>query len=187
MSCSPELLSWQPKDRVWSSRRLRCIQVVNRCESSSQVRARGGPRGFLADPYLYTLVNKTIMTSFISVMYIEYPIQVFHIMSYTCTGLNMQKRAQNISSSVYVHIPCSPGYPPIQGQTILEKRRYVRDNLDHLRKMLMSEPRGHADMYGALLVKKDIPEADLAVLFMHNEGAYGVMLAESRKITQKVK
>jgi trans-L-3-hydroxyproline dehydratase len=34
----------------------------------------------------------------------------------------------------------------------------------------MLEPRGHADMYGALLVEPDHPEADLAVLFMHNEG-----------------
>lgn len=56
------------------------------------------------------------------------------------------------------------------GSTILERRRYVRSNLDHLRVMLMSEPRGHTDMYGALLVDKDIEQADMAVLFMHNEG-----------------
>ena len=36
--------------------------------------------------------------------------------------------------------------------------------------MLMFEPRGHMDMYGALLVEKDLDEADMAVLFMHNEG-----------------
>ena len=34
----------------------------------------------------------------------------------------------------------------------------------------MFEPRGHYDMYGALLVEPDLPGADLAVLFMHNEG-----------------
>ncbi len=62
------------------------------------------------------------------------------------------------------------GYPPIPGETILDKRRFVRDNLDHLRKFLMFEPRGHADMYGALLVEPCDPKADLAVLFMHNEG-----------------
>lgn len=62
------------------------------------------------------------------------------------------------------------GYPPIPKGTILEKRAYVRDNLDHLRKMLIFEPRGHYDMYGALLVEPDLPGADLAVLFMHNEG-----------------
>ncbi|MGX7876475.1 proline racemase family protein [Mesorhizobium sp. ORM6] len=62
------------------------------------------------------------------------------------------------------------GYPDIPKGTILEKRAYVRDHLDHLRKILMFEPRGHYDMYGALLVEPDLPGTDLAVLFMHNEG-----------------
>ncbi|WP_339765422.1 proline racemase family protein [uncultured Hoeflea sp.] len=62
------------------------------------------------------------------------------------------------------------GYPDLPKGTILKKRAYVRDNLDHLRKILMFEPRGHADQYGALLVEPDLPGADLAVLFMHNEG-----------------
>lgn len=62
------------------------------------------------------------------------------------------------------------GYPVIPKGTILDKRTYVRDKLDHLRKILMFEPRGHYDMYGALLVEPDLPGADLAVLFMHNEG-----------------
>lgn len=62
------------------------------------------------------------------------------------------------------------GYPPIKGETILDKRRYVRDHLDHLRTALMHEPRGHFDMYGVIPVEPDLPEADLAVLFMHNEG-----------------
>jgi trans-L-3-hydroxyproline dehydratase len=34
----------------------------------------------------------------------------------------------------------------------------------------MHEPRGHFDMYGVIPVEPDLPEADLAVLFMHNEG-----------------
>jgi proline racemase len=62
------------------------------------------------------------------------------------------------------------GYPSIPRGTILEKRAYVRDSLDHLRRMLMFEPRGHTDMYGAILVEPDLADADLAVLFMHNEG-----------------
>lgn len=62
------------------------------------------------------------------------------------------------------------GYPPIPKGTILEKRAWVRENVDHLRRLLMFEPRGHYDMYGALLVEPDLPDADLAVLFMHNEG-----------------
>ncbi|NIY77844.1 proline racemase family protein, partial [Thalassospira sp. HF15] len=62
------------------------------------------------------------------------------------------------------------GYPEIPGQDILAKRRYARDHLDHLRRFLMFEPRGHYDMYGAVLVEPSLPDADLAVLFIHNEG-----------------
>ncbi len=62
------------------------------------------------------------------------------------------------------------GYPAIPGATILDKRRHAREHLDRYRRLLMHEPRGHADMYGALLVEPDLAEADLAVLFLHNEG-----------------
>ncbi|XP_035663377.1 trans-L-3-hydroxyproline dehydratase-like [Branchiostoma floridae] len=62
------------------------------------------------------------------------------------------------------------GYPKIEAKTILEKRAYVRDNLDVFRKRLMWEPRGHYDMYGALLVEPDDKNADIGVLFMENKG-----------------
>jgi trans-L-3-hydroxyproline dehydratase len=62
------------------------------------------------------------------------------------------------------------GYPPIPGATLLAKRRHARERLDHLRRFLLFEPRGHFDMYGVIPVEPDHPEADLAVLFMHNEG-----------------
>jgi len=62
------------------------------------------------------------------------------------------------------------GFPAIEGSTLLEKRRFMLEHHDDLRTALMFEPRGHNDMYGALLVEPDLPEADLAVLFMHNEG-----------------
>ena len=62
------------------------------------------------------------------------------------------------------------GYPEIPGATILGKRRFAREQLDHLRRILMFEPRGHEAMYGAIPVEPDHPDADLAVLFMHNEG-----------------
>jgi trans-L-3-hydroxyproline dehydratase len=42
--------------------------------------------------------------------------------------------------------------------------------LDHLRKALMWEPRGHADMYGAILTEPVTPDGDVGVLFIHNEG-----------------
>lgn len=62
------------------------------------------------------------------------------------------------------------GFPEPQGQTVLERRRHVRDHYDHLRRALMHEPRGHADMYGCLLVPPNDEGADFGVIFMHNEG-----------------
>ena len=62
------------------------------------------------------------------------------------------------------------GYPEVKGHTLLEKRRYVKNHLDVWRKRLMLEPRGHSDMYGALIVTPNHPDADIAVLFLHNEG-----------------
>ncbi|UYN97779.1 MAG: proline racemase family protein [Enhydrobacter sp.] len=62
------------------------------------------------------------------------------------------------------------GWPAFSGRTLLDKRREARERHDHLRRGLMLEPRGHDGMYGALLVEPDHPEADLAVLFMHNQG-----------------
>ncbi|HJY28509.1 MAG TPA: proline racemase family protein [Pyrinomonadaceae bacterium] len=60
------------------------------------------------------------------------------------------------------------GLPPIEGRNVLEKRRYFRDHYDHLRTGLMWEPRGHADMYGAVITPST--DADFDVFFIHNEG-----------------
>ncbi len=62
------------------------------------------------------------------------------------------------------------GLPRIPGRTILEKRRYFKKNLDALRRGLMWEPRGHADMYGAVVTEPVTADGDLGVLFIHNEG-----------------
>ena len=62
------------------------------------------------------------------------------------------------------------GGPVPAGRTILDKRRWMRREADHVRRLLMHEPRGHHDMYGVLPVEPDLAGADLAVLFMHNEG-----------------
>ena len=58
----------------------------------------------------------------------------------------------------------------IPGDTMLAKRRFMQNHLDDLRKTLMLEPRGHADMYGAVLTAPVTPDGDVGVLFMHNEG-----------------
>jgi len=62
------------------------------------------------------------------------------------------------------------GFPPIPGETILKKREYVLKHYDHLRKLIMLEPRGHSGMYGCILVPRVTPDGDFGVLFTHNEG-----------------
>jgi proline racemase len=60
------------------------------------------------------------------------------------------------------------GLPPIEGSTVLDKRRFFREHYDSLRTGLMWEPRGHADMYGAVVTPAT--DADFDVFFLHNEG-----------------
>jgi trans-L-3-hydroxyproline dehydratase len=62
------------------------------------------------------------------------------------------------------------GLPTPEGRTMLEKRAWAETHLDHFRRALMLEPRGHPDMYGALLTEPISPGAHAGVLFMHNEG-----------------
>ena len=47
------------------------------------------------------------------------------------------------------------GYPVIPGRNSIERREYCANELDHLRKLIMWEPRGHADMYGCILTPPD--------------------------------
>jgi proline racemase len=62
------------------------------------------------------------------------------------------------------------GFPSPRGRTMLEKREWLLKHADHLRRALMLEPRGHADMYGAILTEPVSPGSHAGVLFMHNEG-----------------
>jgi proline racemase len=62
------------------------------------------------------------------------------------------------------------GFPEPRGRTILERRRAAREHFDALRTALMWEPRGHADMYGCILVPPERADSDFGVLFTHNEG-----------------
>ena len=68
-----------------------------------------------------------------------------------------------------LRVPVS-GLPEIKGNSILEKRRYFRDNHDDLRTAMMFEPRGHADMYGAFITEPVTENADFGTFFIHNEG-----------------
>jgi trans-L-3-hydroxyproline dehydratase len=62
------------------------------------------------------------------------------------------------------------GLPALEGATILERRRFMREHYDHIRRALVWEPRGHYNMYGCVLTPPVTAEADLGVLFLHNEG-----------------
>ena len=57
-----------------------------------------------------------------------------------------------------------------RGATILDKRRDALARLDAVRRLLVFEPRGHADMYGCFVVEPNDEGADLGVLFFHNAG-----------------
>jgi proline racemase len=78
--------------------------------------------------------------------------------------------------TIYAHTAGEPlrlvvdGLPAPEGATMLAKRQWAMKHLDHLRRGLMLEPRGHADMYGALLTEPVTAGAHAGVLFMHNEG-----------------
>jgi len=62
------------------------------------------------------------------------------------------------------------GYPKLEKQPILEIRRLLKYQYDDLRKAIMWEPRGHADMYGLIKVEPEREDSDFGVIFMHNEG-----------------
>jgi proline racemase len=64
------------------------------------------------------------------------------------------------------------GQPEIPGSTVLERREFAQSSADveRVRRLLVNEPRGHADMYGGFLVPPDDDGADFGVLFWHKDG-----------------
>jgi hypothetical protein len=62
------------------------------------------------------------------------------------------------------------GFPDVPSMPVLDRRKWVRDNADQIRRAIIQEPRGHRDMYGAILLPPYSDYADMTVLFMHNEG-----------------
>ncbi|NTX26736.1 proline racemase family protein [Burkholderia pyrrocinia] len=79
-------------------------------------------------------------------------------------------------STIEVHTGGEPfrivtsGLPRPQGDTIVRRRAWMKENADEIRRALMFEPRGHADMYGGYLTDPVSPGADFGVIFVHNEG-----------------
>ena len=62
------------------------------------------------------------------------------------------------------------GVEPPRGRTILDQRRDASERLDGVRRLLVNEPRGHADMYGCFVTEPEDAGADLGVVFFHNAG-----------------
>jgi proline racemase len=62
------------------------------------------------------------------------------------------------------------GIGVIPGGSMFERRRYFLEHLDHIRKLLMYEPRGHGSMSGAILQPPTGPDADFGVLFIEVSG-----------------
>lgn len=58
------------------------------------------------------------------------------------------------------------GLPNIPGKTMVEKKKYFEENLDFIRRALMLEPRGHRDMFGAVITPPVSDEADFGVLWI---------------------
>lgn len=65
------------------------------------------------------------------------------------------------------------GFPTLQG-TLLEQRDQAKSQYDHIRKRIMLEPRGHYDMYGAIIIPETelvrSGQAHIGTLFTHNGG-----------------
>jgi len=63
------------------------------------------------------------------------------------------------------------GIPYIPGNNMKEKREWIAKNRDYLRRMLMWEPRGHRDMFGAIITEPTSDDADIGIIFM-DSGSY---------------
>lgn len=64
------------------------------------------------------------------------------------------------------------GAPPLPGATVAARRASAIEapDVQAVRQLLCSEPRGHADMYGGFLTPPDDAGADFGVLFWHKDG-----------------
>jgi proline racemase len=62
------------------------------------------------------------------------------------------------------------GFPAPRGKSLADKRDWASRHADDLRRVLMLEPRGHRDMYGAVLTEPTSPGSHAGLLFMHGDG-----------------
>lgn len=81
-------------------------------------------------------------------------------------------RVQDAFDVIYTHTEGEPlciihsGIPYPVGSTIVEKRQFLKENYDWVRKALMREPRGHKDMFGVFLTPPSSPEYDAGLIYI---------------------
>src|SRR5579871_6234292 len=64
------------------------------------------------------------------------------------------------------------GLPPLRGDTMAEKQDYFARTCDYVRSSMMQEPRGHANMLGAVLTDPATSDGDVGLLFLHPRGYF---------------
>jgi proline racemase len=62
------------------------------------------------------------------------------------------------------------GVGVLPGATMFDRRQWFVDHMDHVRTLLMCEPRGHSAMSGAILQPPTRPDADYGVLYIEVSG-----------------
>ncbi len=62
------------------------------------------------------------------------------------------------------------GFPALHGRSLKDRSQDLLRRHDGLRRALMLEPRGHAVMFGAVVVPPAVPDADLGLVFMDGGG-----------------
>lgn len=62
------------------------------------------------------------------------------------------------------------GFPKLIGDTLCDKRKFMKEKFDHLRTATLLEPRGHDDQFGALILPTTTSGADYALIFMDSSG-----------------
>ena len=66
------------------------------------------------------------------------------------------------------------GLPPLPGRTMEDRRRWLAESADDLRQFLLQEPRGHNDMFGAIVTSPINPETDYGIIFCDCDGYLGM-------------
>lgn len=90
--------------------------------------------------------------------------------------------------AIDTHTECDPcriiigGIPHIPGKTMIDKRKYFSHYLDDLRKFIINEPRGHKDMFGAVITDPVEENSDFGIIFIDASGymdlcGHGIMAA----------